>query len=220
MQEEKLTLEVCTHDIASCNICYAHNYDSENADMIDERVDKLYELKIGGQVMTLCGKCLDRLREKLEQRVHAEHEEPQLEGCYDEVGGYHEGGCGTDPDGEFCGECSNASCASCGVWARKRDTGGQIVLFTGTEFTARDKLGRSYRYHMIGVEVTFDGHIRLLNLDTSRLTYVEPAWFRERKIKVLQKKEQNPYFQNGAEECTYSCRDCEKRYTCERCILT
>lgn len=37
MQEERLTLEVCTHDIASCNICYAHNYDSENADMIGAR---------------------------------------------------------------------------------------------------------------------------------------------------------------------------------------
>lgn len=176
MREEKLTLEVCTHDIASCNICYAHNYDSENADMIGERVNKLYELKIGGQVMTLCGKCLDRLREKLAQRISAE--------------------------------------------GKPESYNGQIVLFTGTEFTATDKLGKTYRYRMVGVEVTFDGHIRLLNLDTSRLTYVEPAWFRERKIKVLQKKEQNPYFQNGAEECTYSCRDCEKRYTCERCILT
>ncbi len=35
--------------------------------------------------------------------------------------------------------------------------GGQVVLFTGTEFTARDKLGQSYRYRMIGTEVTRDG---------------------------------------------------------------
>ena len=42
MQEERLTLEVCTHDIASCNIYYTHNYDSENADMIGERIDKLH----------------------------------------------------------------------------------------------------------------------------------------------------------------------------------
>lgn len=143
MQEEKLTLEVSAHDIASCSICYAHNYDSDNADMIGERVDKLYELKIGGQVLTLCDKCLDRLREKLAQRISAEE--------------------------------------------KSEPYGGQIVLFTGTEFTARDKLGQSYRYRMIGAEVTRDGLARLLNLDTGLLTYVESAWFRERKVKVVQK---------------------------------
>lgn len=98
MQEEKLTLEVSTHDIASCNICYARNYDSTNGDAIGERVDKP--------------------------------------------------------------EAYN----------------GQIVLFTGTEFIARDKLGQSYRYCMIGAEVTCDGLIRLLNLDTGLLTYVEPEY--------------------------------------------
>ena len=145
MYKEKLTLEVSAHDIASCNICYAHNYDSDNADMIGERVDKLYELKISGQVLTLCDKCLDRLREKLAQRISAE-EKPEA-------------------------------------------ASGQIVLFTGTEFIARDKLGQSYHYRMIGAEVTRDGLIRLLNLDTGLLTYVEPAWFRERKIKVVQKEQ-------------------------------
>ena len=146
MQEEKLTLEVSTHDVASCNICYAHNYDSDNADMIGKRVDKLYELKIGGLVLTLCDKCLDRLREKPAQRISAE-EKP---------------------------EANN----------------GQIVLFTGTEFTATDKLGKTYRYRMIGVEVSHDGLIRLLNLDTNSLTYVEPEWFRQRKIKVIQKEQE------------------------------
>ena len=65
MQEENLTLKVSTHDIASCNTCYARNYDSTHGDAIGERVDKLYELKIDDQVLTLCDKCLDRLREKL-----------------------------------------------------------------------------------------------------------------------------------------------------------
>lgn len=67
---------------------------------------------------------------------------------------------------------------------------GQIVLFTGTEFTATDKLGKTYRYRMIGAEVTRDGLIRLLNLDTNSLTYVEPEWFRQRKIKVIQKEQE------------------------------
>ena len=33
-------------------------------------------------------------------------------------------------------------------------------------------------------------------------------------------REQDPRLRNGAEECTYTCWDCEKRYTCERCVLT
>lgn len=171
MQEEKLTLEVSTQDIASCNICYAHNYDSAHADVIGERVDQLYELKIGSQVMTLCGKCLDRLREAVAQRLRAE-KTPE---AYD----------------------------------------GQIVLFTGTEFTATDKLNRAYRYCMIGAEVSRDGLTRLLNLDTNSLTYVEPEWFRQRKIKVIQSDEAE-HSRNGAEDCTYVCWDCEKRHTCDR----
>lgn len=143
MQEEKLTLEVSTQDIASCNVCYAHNYDSVQGDSIGERVERLYELRIGNQVLTLCDKCLDRLREKLAQRFSAE-QKPET---YD----------------------------------------GQIVLFTGTEFTATDKLSKTYRYRMIGAEVSRDGLTRLLNLDTNSLTYVEPEWFRQRKIKVIQK---------------------------------
>ena len=144
MYEEKLTLDVSTQDIASCNVCYAHNYDSTQGDFIGERVERLYELRIGNMTMLLCDKCLDRLYEKLVQRLNAE-EEPEA-------------------------------------------VDGQIVLFTGTGFTATDKLSKTYRYRMIGAEVSHDGLIRLLNLDTNRLTYVEPEWFRQRKIKVLQKE--------------------------------
>lgn len=44
-----------------------------------------------------------------------------LKGYFDEVGGYHEGGCGNDPNGEFCGECSKLSCADCPVWKKGSD---------------------------------------------------------------------------------------------------
>ena len=163
MQEEKLTLEVSAHDIASCNICYAHNYDSASADLIGERVDRLYELRLGGQVMTLCDKCLNRLREKLTQRQLAAGEE-RLKQLREKL-------------------------TQRVVAEEKPETyGGQTVLFTGTEFTATDKLGKAYRYRMIGAEVTRDGLTRLLNLDTNTLTYVEPEWFRQRKIKVCQKE--------------------------------
>jgi len=36
-----------------------------------------------------------------------------LEWHYDEIGGFHGGGCGTSPEGEFCGECSESSCVEC-----------------------------------------------------------------------------------------------------------
>lgn len=143
MQEERLTLEVKEFGVAACSICRANNFDNDKF-AIGARVERLYELRIGGQVMTLCDKCLDRLREKLGPRLSAK-EKPET---------YN----------------------------------GQIVLFTGTEFTARGKLDQSYRYRMIGAEITRDGLIRLLNLDTGLLTYVEPEWFRQRKIKVIQKE--------------------------------
>jgi len=148
MQEERLTLEVKEFGVAACSICRANNFDNDKF-AIGERVEKLYELKIGSQVMTLCDKCLDRLRERLAQRFGAENE--------------------------------------------NKASDGQIVLFTGTEFIATDKSGRTYRYRMIGAEVTRDGLTRLLNLYTYSTTYVEPEWFRQRKIKVIQSEEAKHY---------------------------
>lgn len=165
MQEERLTLGVCAHDIASCNICYAHNYDSSHGDAIGERTDKLYELKIGSIVLTLCDKCLDRLRETLPQRQLAAGE-ARLKQLREKLG------------------------PSVSAEEKPEVYDGQIVLFTGTEFTATDKLGKTYRYRMVGAEVTRDGLIRLLNLNTNSLTYVEPEWFRQRKIKVIQKEQE------------------------------
>ncbi len=37
-------------------------------------------------------------------------------GVFDQVGGYHEGGTGTDPNGNFCGECSYTDCFQCSIW--------------------------------------------------------------------------------------------------------
>lgn len=73
MQGEKLTLEVSIHDVASCSICCAHNYDSAQDNIVGERVDKLYELRIGRQVVTLCDKCLNQFRDMLVQYTGTEH---------------------------------------------------------------------------------------------------------------------------------------------------
>lgn len=45
-------------------------------------------------------------------------------GFHDEAGGYHEGGCGWDPNGHFCGECSCYDCGQCSVWAKDTMPGG------------------------------------------------------------------------------------------------
>lgn len=45
-------------------------------------------------------------------------------GFHDDAGGYHEGGCGWDPNGKFCGECSCGDCGQCPVWARDTTPGG------------------------------------------------------------------------------------------------
>ena len=45
-------------------------------------------------------------------------------GFHDDAGGHHEGGCGWDPNGKFCGECSCGDCGQCPVWARDTTPGG------------------------------------------------------------------------------------------------
>lgn len=35
----------------------------------------------------------------------------------DSIGGGHSGGTGTNPNGEFCGECTVGDCSKCPVWA-------------------------------------------------------------------------------------------------------
>jgi hypothetical protein len=37
----------------------------------------------------------------------------------DGIGGTHEDGLGWDPDGSFCGECTNMDCKTCPVWLNK-----------------------------------------------------------------------------------------------------
>ena len=43
-------------------------------------------------------------------------EEVENNGFGDSAGGWHEDGGGWNPNGEFCGECSNSDCSRCGVW--------------------------------------------------------------------------------------------------------
>ena len=49
-----------TETIRSCNGCYARNFDS-NLNAPGERVDLLFEVRIGNQCSCLCRNCLNRL---------------------------------------------------------------------------------------------------------------------------------------------------------------
>ena len=40
---------------------------------------------------------------------------------YDEVGGFHSGGIGWNPNGVWCGECCNQSCSGCPSERIKKD---------------------------------------------------------------------------------------------------
>lgn len=39
----------------------------------------------------------------------------------DDAGGIHDSGCGCDPDGVNCGECSFITCSECGVWTNRKE---------------------------------------------------------------------------------------------------
>ena len=67
MKEEQMTLTEldAQKDTASCNICYARNYESARDDAIGEKVNRLYKLSIGHTGIMLCDNCLDQLSDML-----------------------------------------------------------------------------------------------------------------------------------------------------------
>lgn len=55
-------------DHRSCNVCHAKNYESAIAVSPDKfgRVDKLYDLTVGGTTISICKKCLKNLTDMIE----------------------------------------------------------------------------------------------------------------------------------------------------------
>lgn len=65
-------------------------------------------------------------------------------------------------------------------------TGKSGDLCEGARFSAEDKLGNKYEYQYEGIEKTSNGYdIHLHNLTIDTETYVEKAWFGQRKIKIM-----------------------------------
>lgn len=79
-------------------------------------------------------------------------------GYYDEVGGFHEGGCGHMPDGTFCGECSLSTCLGCEVWKNHQtqrnrygvwhceECGNELEIWLDQVEEERPAEGDGYRY--------------------------------------------------------------------------
>ena len=68
MRDHIILKEHKLRDIASCNVCYARNYDTDLKPTIGKKVDCLYDLLIGGSSLlqiTLCGECLLALHNTL-----------------------------------------------------------------------------------------------------------------------------------------------------------
>lgn len=63
MIKEKLALTTVgsKQGSASCMVCLARNYDSAHSNALGERVERLYELRIGVLAAWLCDDCLDQL---------------------------------------------------------------------------------------------------------------------------------------------------------------
>lgn len=68
MEESKINIKFTEWKVAACNSCHAHTHLHKSLDSVGERVKHLYELQIGGIVVTLCDKCLDILVEKIQNR--------------------------------------------------------------------------------------------------------------------------------------------------------
>lgn len=65
-------------------------------------------------------------------------------------------------------------------------TGKSGALCEGVRFSAEDKLRNKYEYRYEGTEKTANGYdIHLHNLTNDTETYVEKAWFGQRKIKIM-----------------------------------
>lgn len=63
--------------IASCNVCYARNYDPDAVNTLGVYKETLYELHIGSMAMCLCKDCLRLIGQKIAALDDAEPEDKE-----------------------------------------------------------------------------------------------------------------------------------------------
>lgn len=85
------------------------------------RYDTTYRLAVRFGLLELKRKPVTFYFEKYREKGQLKADE----GFHDDAGGYHEGGCGWDPNGNFCGECSCGDCGQCQTWASDTMPGGE-----------------------------------------------------------------------------------------------
>ncbi len=56
------------NDMRCCNSCYARNYDEEGS-ATGARVDKIFSIRAGQTVITICEECARNLIKSLEEQI-------------------------------------------------------------------------------------------------------------------------------------------------------
>ena len=71
MKRERLTLcqiQKYRLDMCSCSVCMSKTTDFEELYPIGKKVERLFELQVGGMCVYLCDECLDRLQQLIKER--------------------------------------------------------------------------------------------------------------------------------------------------------
>lgn len=73
MREVSIVKE--TLGIASCNVCFGRNYETDNKNALGDYKKRLYNLHIGNLCMCLCTDCLKLIDNKITVFLDAEAED-------------------------------------------------------------------------------------------------------------------------------------------------
>lgn len=61
--KERISVTICTEDIATCNNCSARTYESSLPGFGGKIVDRVFEVRVRSGVTRLCKDCLQELKE-------------------------------------------------------------------------------------------------------------------------------------------------------------
>lgn len=74
MRDGEITIRKVENDIASCNVCMAHNYEPSIGMSVGRKVDTLYDISFGGGngslIVRVCADCLKKLRGEIDDTFY------------------------------------------------------------------------------------------------------------------------------------------------------
>lgn len=71
LKRTRLTFDLIEEDhldMCSCSVCTSGAFDTGELYPIGKKVNRMFQLQIGGMVMYLCDECLDRLQQLIKER--------------------------------------------------------------------------------------------------------------------------------------------------------